>query len=114
MRLLSICFYARALWLPVDFTGGGETAVPLSGGGGVGFVGLRPYEEECAFSLSTHALDHALGLAEFKRVEPAHGPNDAMSGETSRERIFLLAYRPLCWRSRLILYMTGVLELDLT
>ena len=87
--------------------------MPLSGGL-VGSVALRCYAEECAFSLSTQAQDHVWDLAEYKRVEPAHCPTGATSGGTGCERNILRAYHPLCLRTRLVLCMTGVLELDLT
>ena len=80
------------LWLPVDFTDG--TTVLLSGGL-VGFVALRCYAEECAISLSTQAQDHVWDLAEYKRVEPAHYPTGATSGEAGCERKYLSAYHPL-------------------
>ena len=95
-------------WLPVDFTDGGGTAVPLSGGL-VGFEALRCYAEECAFSLSTQAQDHVWDLAEYKRVEPAHCPTGATSGGTECERNLLWAYHPLFLRTRLVICMTGVL-----
>ena len=53
--------------------------VPLSRGL-FGFVALRCYAEEFAFSLSTQAQDHAWNLVEYKRVEPAHCPTGATSG----------------------------------
>jgi hypothetical protein len=53
--------------------------VPLSTGL-FGFVALRCYAEEFAFSLSTQAQDHVWDLAEYKRVEPTHCPNGATSG----------------------------------
>ena len=62
--------------------------VPLSGGL-FGFVELRCYAEECAFSLSTQVQDHGWDLAEYKRVEPAHYPTGATSGETGCERNLL-------------------------
>ncbi len=52
--------------------------VPLSRGL-FGFVALRFYSEECAFSLRTQAQDHAWDLVEYKRVEPAHCPTGATS-----------------------------------
>ncbi len=79
--------HVRVSWLPVDFTDGGGTTVPLSGGL-VGFVALRCYAEECAFSLSTQAQDPALDLAEYKRVKPAHCPTGGTSGGTGSERFF--------------------------
>ena len=79
-----------------------------------GFVALRCYAEECAFSLSTQAQGHVWDLAEYKRVEPAHCPTGATSGGVGCERYFLGAYLPLCLRTRLVFCMTGVLELDLT
>jgi hypothetical protein len=103
----------RTFWFPVDFTDGGGTTVPLSGGL-VGFVALGCYAEECAFSLSTQAQDHVWDLAEYKRVEPAHCPTGATSGGTGCEQNLLWAYHPLYLRTRLVLYMTRVLELDLT
>ena len=89
--------------------------MPLSKGL-VGIVALRCYAEECAFSLSTQAQDHVRDLAEYKRVEPAHCPTGATSGGTGGERKRLWAYHPHCFimRTRLVLCMTGVLELDLT
>ncbi len=61
--------------------------MPLSEGL-VGFVALRCYVEECAFSLSarSQAQDSAWDLAEYKRVEPAHCLNGATSGGTGCER----------------------------
>ncbi len=103
----------RTFWLSVGFTDGEGITVLLSGGL-VRFVALRCYAEECAFSLSTQAQDHVWDLAEYKRVEPAHCPTGATSGGTGRELSLLWAYRPLCLRTRLVLCMTGVLELDLT
>ena len=104
----------RAFWLPVDFTDGGRTTLHLSGGL-VGFVALRCYAEEFAFSLSTQAQGHVWDLAEYKRVEPAHCPTGATSGGAGcKNRNLLWAYHPLCLRTRLVLCMTGVLELDLT
>ncbi len=87
--------------------------MPLSRGL-VGFVALRCYAEECAFSPSTQAQDHVWDLVEYKRVEPAHCPTGAMSGGTGCERNILWAYHPICLHTRLVLCMTGVLELDLT
>jgi hypothetical protein len=55
-----------------------------------GFVALRCYAEECAFSLSTQAQDHVWDLAEYKRVEPAHCPTGATSGGTGCERSIML------------------------
>ena len=106
-------FHVRTCWLPVEFTDGGGTTVPLSGGL-VGFVALQCYAEECAFSLSTHAQDHVWDLAEYKQVEPAYFPTGATSGGTSCERNLLCAYHSHCLRTRLVLCKTGVLELDLT
>ncbi len=104
----------RTFWLPVDFTYGGGTTAPLSEGL-VGFVALRFYAGKCAFSLlSTPAQDRVWDLAECKLVEPAYCPTGATSGGTGCERILLWAYRPLCLRTRLVLCMTGVLELELT
>ncbi len=102
----------RTFWLPVNFTDGGGTTVPLSGEL-VGFVALRFYAEEYAFSLSTQAQEHVWDLAEYKQVEPAHCPTGATSGGTGCKRNLLCAYHPLCLRKRLVLCMTGVLELDL-
>ena len=78
--------------------------VPLSGGL-IGFVALRRYAEECAFSLSTQEQDHVWDLAEYKRVEPAHCTTGATSGGTGCERFFLWAYHPHCliMRTRLVL-----------
>ena len=87
--------------------------MPLSGGL-VGIVALRRYAEYCAFFLSTQAQDRVWDLAEYKRVEPAHCLTGATSGGTGFERNILWAYHPLCLRTRLVLGMTGVLELDLT
>ncbi len=42
-----------------------------------------------------------------------HCPTGAMSGGTGCEQHLLWAYHPLCLRTRLVLCMTGVLELDL-
>ncbi len=80
----------------------------------VGFVALRCYAEECAFSLSTQAQGQILDLAEYNRVEPAHCPTGAMSGGTGCERNLLWAYHYLCLRTRLVLCMTGVFEPDMT
>ncbi len=84
--------------------------------GGCWFVALRCYSEECAFSLRTQAQDSACNLAEYKRVEPSHFPTGATSGGTGCERTLLWAYHPHCFimRTRLVLCMAGVLELDLT
>ena len=108
-------FHVRVniLWLPVDFTEGGGTTVPLSGGL-VGFVALRCYAEECAFSLSTQAEDRNWDLDKYKRVEPAYCPTGATSGGAGCERFFVWPYHPLCLLKRLVFCMTGVLELDLT
>ncbi len=77
---------SRANFLtPVEFTDGGGTTVPLSRGLD-GFVVLRRYAEECAFSLSTQAQDHVWDLAEYKRVKPAHCPTGATSGGTGCEQ----------------------------
>ncbi len=97
----------RTFLLPVNFTDDGWTTVPL-GGGLNGFVALRCYAEECAFSLSTQAQDHVWDLAEYKRIEPAHCPTGATSGGTGYERNLLWEYLP-CLRTRLVLCMTGVL-----
>ena len=86
--------------------------VPLSRGL-VGFVALRLYAEECAFSLRTQAKDHVWDLAEYKRVELAHCPTGATSGGAGCERNLLWEYHPLCLRTRLVLCMNGVLELYL-
>ena len=88
--------------------------VPLSGGL-VGFVALRCYAEECAFSLSTQAQDHVWSLDEYKRVEPAHCPTGAPCGGAGCERNLLRAYHPHCliMRTHLVLRMTGVLKLDM-
>ena len=59
--------------------------VPLSRGL-FGFVALRCYADECAFSLNTQAQDHVWDLAEYKRVEPAHCPTGATSEGTGCER----------------------------
>ncbi len=59
--------------------------MPLSRGL-FGFVALRCYAEECAFSLSAQAQDHVRDLAEYKRVEPAHCPNGATPGGAGCER----------------------------
>ncbi len=59
--------------------------VPLSRGL-FGFVALRCYAEECAFSLSTQAQYHVWDLAEYKRVEPAHCPTGATSEGKGCER----------------------------
>jgi hypothetical protein len=81
---------------------------PLEGGL-VGFVALRCYAEECAFSLSTQAQDRVWDLAEYKRVEPAHCQTGATSGGTGSERKHLWAHHLLCLRMRLVLCMTVVL-----
>jgi hypothetical protein len=59
--------------------------LPLSRGL-FGFVAMRCYAEECAFSLSTQAQDHAWDLVEYKQVEPAHCPTGATSGGTGCKR----------------------------
>ncbi len=59
--------------------------VPLSRGL-FGFVALRCYAEECAFSLSTQVQDHVWDFVEYKRVEPAHFPTGATSEGTGCER----------------------------
>jgi hypothetical protein len=88
----------------------------VEGHGARWFVALRCCAEECAISLSIQAQDHALDLAEYKRVEPAHCPTGATSGGTGGERKPLWAYHPHCFimRTRLVLCMTEVLELDFT
>ncbi len=53
LNLPESLFHVRTFWFPVDFTYGGGTTVPLVGGL-VGFVALRCYAEECAFSLTEH------------------------------------------------------------
>ena len=106
-------FHVGTSGLPDDFADGGGTTVPLSGGARW-FVALRCYAEECAISLSTQAQHHVWDLAEYKRVKPAHCPTGAMSGGTGCERNLLWAYHLLCLRTRLVLCMTGVLDLDLT
>ncbi len=73
-------FGSSVLLLTVD-----GPKVPLSKGF-FGFVALRCYAEECAFSLSTQAQDHVWDLAEYKRVEPAHCSTGATSGGTGCER----------------------------
>ena len=87
--------------------------VPLSGGL-VGFVALRCYAEECAFSVSIQAQDRVWDLAEYKRVEPVHYPTGATSAGAGCEKIFLWAYNLFCLRTRLVLCMTEMLEFDLT
>ncbi len=67
--------------------------MPLSWGL-FGFVALRCYAEECAFSLGTQAQDHDWDLAEYKLVEPAHCPTGATSGRTGCERNILLGIPP--------------------
>ena len=67
--------------------------VPLSRGL-FGFVALRCYAEECAFSLSTQAQDHVWDLAEYKRVEPAHCPTGATSVGTGCERSIMRGIPP--------------------
>ena len=66
-----------------------------------GFVALRCYAEECDISPSTQAQGSAWNLAECKRVEAAHCPTGATSGGAGCERNLLLAFRPLCLRTRL-------------
>ncbi len=68
-------------------------AVPLSRGL-FGFVALRCYAEECAFSLSTQAQGHDWDLVEYKRVEPAHCPTGATSGGAGCERNILRGVPP--------------------
>ena len=87
--------------------------MPLCGGL-VGSEALRCYVEKCAFSLSTQAQERVRDLAEYRRVKPAHYPTSATSGEKGFERNLLWAYHPICFRTRLVLCVTGVLELDLT
>ncbi len=87
--------------------------MPFSGGL-VGFVALQCYAEECAFPLSAQAQDRVWDLAELKQVESAHSPTGATSGGAGCERNLLWAYHPLCLRTRLVLCVIGVLELDLT
>ena len=70
--------------------------VPLSRGL-FGFVALRCYAEECAFSLSTQAQEHVWGLwdlVEYKRVVPAHCPTGATSGGTGFERNIMRGIPP--------------------
>ena len=67
--------------------------VPLSGGL-VGFVALRCYAEECAFSLSTQAQDHVWDLVEYKRVEPALCSTGATSEGTGCERSVMRGIPP--------------------
>ena len=59
-----------------------------------GFVALRCYAEECAFSLSPQAQDHAWDLAEYKRVEPAHCPTGATFGGIGCERNIMRGIPP--------------------
>jgi hypothetical protein len=87
--------------------------VPLSGGL-VGFVALRCYAEERAFSLSTQAQDHVPDLAEYKRVEPAHCPTGATSGGAGCERNLLWAYHPFLFAHAPCPLHDWVFELDLT
>ncbi len=87
--------------------------MPLSRGL-FGFVALRCYAEECAFSLSTQVQDHARDLVENKRVEPAHCPAGATSGGAGCERNVMRGIHRFCLCARLVLCMTWVLELDLT
>ncbi len=81
--------------------------MPFSGGL-VGFVALRCYAEECAF-FSEHTSERVWGLAEYKRVEPAHCPTGATSEGEGCERNISWAYHPLCLRTRLVLCMAVVL-----
>ncbi len=67
--------------------------VPLSRGL-VGFVALRCYVEECAFSLSTQAQGHVWNLVEYKQFEPAHCPTGATTGGTGCERNILWGIPP--------------------
>ncbi len=67
--------------------------MPLSKGL-VGFVELRCYAEECAFSLSTQAQNHVWDLAECKRVESAQCLTEATSGRRGCEQNLLWAYHP--------------------
>ncbi len=85
--------------------------MPLSRGL-FGFVALRCYAEECAFSLSTQVQDHVWDLVKYKRVEPAHCPTGATTGGTGCERFFVWPYRPPCLRTRNVLFMAGMLELE--
>ena len=89
--------------------------VPLSRGL-FGFVALRCYAEECAFSLSTQALykttsGTSLSTSESNRrtAQPERRPE----GQDASE-LLCGAYHPLSLCARLVLCMTGVLELDLT
>ena len=84
----SIYFGSPMLLLMVE-----RPTVPLSKGL-FGFVALRCYAEECAFSLSTQARDHVWDLAEYKRVEPAHCPTGATSGGTGCERSIMRGIPP--------------------
>ncbi len=59
-----------------------------------GFVALRCYAEESAFSLSTQAQDHVWELVEYKRVEPAHCPTGATTGRAGCERNILWGIPP--------------------
>ncbi len=82
--------------------------VPLSRGI-FGFVALRCYAEESAFSLSTQAQDHVWELVEYKRVEPAHCPTGATSGGTGCERNIMWGIPPsLFMRAHCSLHDWGV------
>ncbi len=109
----SLLHALQAFWLSVDFTDGARTTVPLIRGL-FGFVALRCYTEECAFSLSTQAQGHAWDLVEYEQVEPAHCSTGATTGGIGCERNMLWGlYHPLSLCARLVLCMTGVFELAL-
>ncbi len=80
------------------------------GGGLVGFVALRFFAEECAFSLSAQAQNRVWDLAESNRrtAQSARRPEGQAASE-----IFCGHTTIFCLRTRRVLYMTGVLDLDL-
>ncbi len=84
------------LWLSDAFADGGGTkgASQQLSRGLFGFVALRRYAEECAFSLSTQAQDHVWDLVEYKRVEPAHCPAGATSGGAGCEQNIMRGIPP--------------------
>ncbi len=76
---------------------------------------LRRSAEERAFSLSAQAQDHVWDIADYIRVELEHCRTPATTKRAGDERRLVWANRLLCFmRTRLVLCMTWVLELDVT
>ncbi len=87
--------------------------MPLSRGL-FGFVALRCYAEKCAFSLSgrKHKTTSGTSLSTSESNRRTAQPERRPEGQDASEILFG-AYHPLSLCARLVLCMTGVLELDL-